>query len=219
MSSPICRIFWIPELSDAVLDLCSLEDLVHFSHSGPFGREVFSSFFALKFRLTLTRFIAPTHIDNFITQLDGSGAAIVGTFSALLVCSAFGNQKHSTARDLNIASPSGTIRSWTALMVRMGGREFAAEMDERPRTRGAFVTITVSECMSSSVLPTVLRAADTSQMTMINAHRIVVPYQITLHGFYATGMHVPDSDDYLSAAFRRFKPEESRGNVWILELS
>ncbi|KAJ7761140.1 hypothetical protein B0H16DRAFT_1719839 [Mycena metata] len=210
MPSPLCRLFWMPELSDAVLNLCTLEDLVFLSHSGPLGREVFTGFFALKLRLSLLRFFPPRYYD---------------AVPALLVYSTFGQQRHDTASDLNIVSPRGTASIWIDFMVSINGEEVASDMDRRflgkVKTYLTFklpgvdaancsVTVTVSECSSTSILPTVFRAADTSQMTMIDARRVVVPYRISLKGFYATGMHVADDAQYLTAGFDRFNPSKAK---------
>ncbi|KAJ6497953.1 hypothetical protein C8R47DRAFT_1212278 [Mycena vitilis] len=218
--SPLRRLFLRPDMADYVLDYCELADIVALSHAGPFGREIFQSFFAVKFRRAIAQFVANEFYESFLRTLQTTSAVIVGSVASLLASLLDG----SAAWDLNLLTPFGTLLSWVTVIAGMGGRKYGSTVQDQycgilngyikfviPHGRipgkTASTYISVSETRSASVLPALTLANDTSQMTMITHERIIIPYRITLFGKCLPTVFVKDRRSYLSPHFEPYCPE------------
>ncbi|KAJ7177547.1 hypothetical protein C8R43DRAFT_1118533 [Mycena crocata] len=221
MAAPICQIFTHLDLNDLVLSMCTMPELVVFSHAGPFARRIFHSFLRALIRFSLAPFIPQALDSEFHRILAETKAGIVGSVPALLLL--FSATKYS-AYDLNIITPRLTFTSWVPLIKMLGGTQWGpAQPGERflgyvrrhvkfrvphGKYAGEKTYITISESFSSSVFRSAIGAADSSQMTLLTHNHLVVPYSISFRGQFALGRNLIDGKSYLSPYFDRHTPSE-----------
>ncbi|KAJ7631635.1 hypothetical protein DFH06DRAFT_1479886 [Mycena polygramma] len=224
--SPLRKLLLQPDMADHILGYCELVDIVAFSHAGPFGREIFQVFFTVKFRSAITQFVASEFYESFLRTLDTTSAVIVGSVASLLAKLLDG----SAAWDLNLLTPFGTMVPWVTVITEMGGRKYGSTVQNQygrtlnhymrfvvphGRITGKATFISVSETRSTSVLPALTLANDTSQMTMVTHERVIIPYGITLLGKCLPSVFVEDRNSYVSPHFEPYCPKtEQRSCGW-----
>ncbi|KAF7345952.1 ATP-dependent DNA helicase [Mycena venus] len=191
MSAPVSTLFLYPELSDEVLQWCTILDLVAFSLAG-------------KFTTALAPFASGEHYVTFCRTLKQTDAVIVGCIVAMLAHLVRPAIHELSICDLNVMTPKGTFEQWQTWIQSLGGSKWGMNMDNRKEKLSS-----ITECNEVSILTVVFRAQDTLQMTMIMHNAVIIPYALTLLGQCKVGLHVDNPGDYVSPHFDRYNPATS----------